>query len=172
MQGFLALCGERRPLRDRETGEDEQMTSAGETFLLPDRLEPELERIQAYWNSLKRGENNIPFWDDVKFSTLTQLSRDVMLIEAFEGPPRFRFDLVGDDITQRYGTAINGKFTDEVDLHAPIDRLTDQCRVTVERGVPTWFRHAGADGGAYSRLVLPLWGNGYIEMLIAAACFP
>jgi hypothetical protein len=166
--GFPASVG--RPLTDRPSGEDEQMTSAGETFLLPDRLEPELERVQAYWNGLKRGENNIPFWDDVKFSTLTQLCRDVMLIEAFEEPPRFRFDLVGEDVARRYGAPIAGTFTDEVDLHAPIDRLTDQCRATVECGAPTCFRHAGADGGTYSRLVLPLWGNGHIEMLIAAVC--
>ena len=148
------------------------MTSEGGTFLLPDRLEPDLERVHAYWNGLKRGENDIPFWDDVKFSMQARLARDVMVIEAFENPLRFRFDLVGEDLTRRYGAAIVGKFTDEVDLLPPIDRLTDQCLATVERGAPTYFRHEAADGGTgYSRLVLPLWGNGHIEMLIGAACF-
>jgi hypothetical protein len=52
-----------------------------------------------------------------------------------------------------------------------MDRLTDQCRATIEQRAPTWFRHEAADGAGYSRLVLPLWGNGHIEMLIAAACF-
>jgi hypothetical protein len=152
------------------------MTREDETFLLPDRLEPDLDRVKAYWDGLKRGENNIPFWDDVKFSTLEQLCRDAMLIEAFENPLRFRFDLVGEDVTQRYGAAIAGKFTDEVDLHAPIDALTDQCRATVKQGAPTlfrgtWFRGAAADGAGYARLVLPLWGNGHVEMLIGAMCF-
>jgi len=148
------------------------MTSDGGMYLLPDQLEPDLERVQAYWNGLKRGGNDIPFWDDVKFSMQARLARDVILIEAFEDPLRFRFDLVGDDITRRYGTAITGKFTDEIDLHPPTDHLTGQCRATVERRAPTYFRHAPAGGGTgYSRLILPLWGNGRIEMLIGAVCF-
>jgi len=53
----------------------------------------------------------------------------------------------------------------------PIDELTNQCRATVERRAPTYFRHAPAGGTGYSRLILPLWGNGRIEMLIGAACF-
>jgi hypothetical protein len=146
------------------------MTSEGEAFALPDRLEPDLERVQAYWNGLKRGENDIPFWDDVKPSIQTPLADHFMMIEAFENPLRFRFDLVGENVTRRYGATIAGKFTDEVDLRPPIDRVTDQCLATVERRAPTYFSHA-AGGTSYSRLILPLWGNGHIEMLIAAACF-
>jgi hypothetical protein len=148
------------------------MMSEGGTFLLPDRLEPDLERVQAYWNRLKRGDNDIPFWDDVKFSMQARLAREVMLIEVFENPLRFRFDLVGEDLTRRYGAAVVGKFTDEVDLRPPLDQLTGQCVATVERRAPTYFLHAAAGGGTgYSRLVLPLWGNGHIEMLIGAASF-
>jgi hypothetical protein len=147
------------------------MTTEGSAFLFPDRLEPDLERVQAYWNGLKRGENNIPFWDDVKLSTQAPLSDHITMIEAFEHPLRFRFDLVGGDVTRRYGANIAGKFTDEVDPHPPFDRLTEQCQATVEQHAPTYFRHR-AGGPSYSRLILPLWGNGHIEMLIAAACFP
>jgi hypothetical protein len=149
------------------------MTSEGGTYLIPDRLELDLDRVQAYWNGLKRGENDIPFWDDVKFSMQARLARDVILIEAFENPLRFRLDLVGDDITQRYGAAITGKFSDEIDLHPPIDELTSQCLATVERRAPTYFRYPPASkpqqgGAGYSRLILPLWGNGRIEMLLGA----
>jgi hypothetical protein len=150
------------------------MTSDGGTYQLPDRLEPDLDRVRAYWNGLKRGDNDIPFWDDVKFSMKGRLARDVLLIEAFENPLRFRFDLVGDDITQRYGTAITGKFSDEIDLHPPIDELTSQCRATVEHRAPTYFRwvpsrkpQATGEIG-YSRLILPLWGGARIEMLLGA----
>jgi len=150
------------------------MTSNGGTYLLPDRLEPDLYRVRAYWNGLKRGENDIPFWDDVSFSMKTRLARDTLLIKAFENPLRFQLDLVGDDITQRYGTTITGKFSDEIDLHAPIDELTNQCRATVERRAPTYFRRvpskqpqtAGEIG--YSRLILPLWGGARVEMLLGA----
>jgi hypothetical protein len=82
--------------------------------------------------------------------------------------------LVGDDIAERYGRAINGMFSDEIDLHSALDELTRQCRATVERRAPTYFRYAPAgklqpDGEAgYSRLILPLWGNGHIGMLLGA----
>jgi hypothetical protein len=150
------------------------MMSEGGTYLLPDRLEPDLDLVRAYWNGLKRGNNDIPFWDDVKFSMQKRLARDILLIEAFENPLRFRFDLVGDDITQRHGTAITGKFSDEIDLDAPMDELTSQCRATVERREPTYFRYAPTGesqaevSAGYSRLMLPLWGNGRIEMLLGA----
>jgi hypothetical protein len=150
------------------------MTSDGGIYLLPELLEPDLDRALAYWNGLKRGDNDVPFADDVKFSMQARLARDVILIETFENPLRFRFDLVGEDITHRYGAAITGKFTDEIDLHPPIDELTGQCRATVTRRAPTYFRHAAAGkaqpayGIGYSRLLLPLWGNGRIEMLIGA----
>ena len=147
------------------------MTISGGAFLLPDRLAPDLDRVYAYWNGLKRGDNDIPFWDDVKFSMKARLARDVMVIETFEDPLRFRFGLMGDDITHHYGAAITGKFTDEIDVRAPFDELTEQCRATVERRAPTYFQPAPGGGIGYSRLVLPLWGNGFIEMLIGAACF-
>lgn len=147
------------------------MAIADQPFLLPERLPPELERVKDYWNGLKRGGNSIPFSDDAQFSTLTQLCPDVMMLTAFEDPARFRLDLVGEDVTRRYGAAIAGQFTDEVDLHAPIEALTDQCRATVERGRPTWFHRAAAAGGGYARLVLPLWGNGHIDMLVGAVHF-
>lgn len=150
------------------------MTSDGGTYLLPGQMEPELDRIHAYWNGLKRGENDIPFWDDVKFSMQAPLARDIIVFEVFDNPLRFRFDLIGDDITRQYGAAINGKFSDEIDLHPPFDDLAGQCRATVEGRAPTYFRHAPAGeagpagGSGYSRLILPLWGNGRIEMLIGA----
>jgi hypothetical protein len=152
------------------------MTSDGGTFLPPDQLEPDLDRVQAYWNGLKRGDNDIPFWDDVKFSMQARLARDVVLLEVFENPLRFRLDLVGDDIAQRYGAAIAGKFSDEIDLHPPIDQLTEQCRTTLTRRAPTYFRHApggnqSGSGAGYSRLILPLWGSGRIEMLMGAVHF-
>jgi hypothetical protein len=166
-----------RPSGQRNSfGKAKQMTTDGGTFLLPDRLEPDIDRARAYWDGLKRGGNDIPFWDDVNFSMQARLARDVILMEVFENPLRFRFGLVGDDIARGYGAAITGKFTDEVDPHAPIDELTGQCRATIERRAPTYFQHAPAgkppEGGiGYSRLILPLWGNGRIEMLIGAVHF-
>jgi hypothetical protein len=137
-----------------------------EVYLLPDKIEPDLERVRGYWNGLKRGENAVPFADDVKFSARARLARDVFLIEVFEN--RFRLELVGEDVVERYGAPVNGVFLDEIALHPPFDELIAQCRATTERRAPTYYTTVAGDSPGYSRLVLPLWGNGGIEMLLAA----
>ena len=143
-------------------------------YSLPDELEPDLSRVHAYWNGLKRGANDIPFWDDVKFSLRSRLGRESMLIDVFENPLRFRFDLIGADLTERYGGTIDNKFFGEIDLHAPFDELTLQCQATVEGCAPTYYYQTAVRKGdtehpaGYARLLLPLWGNGRIEMLLGA----
>jgi hypothetical protein len=49
--------------------EGRAMTRDVHSYSLPDQLEPDISRVRAYWNGLKRGSNDIPFWDDVKFSS-------------------------------------------------------------------------------------------------------
>jgi hypothetical protein len=151
------------------------MTEELRSYSLPFELEPDLGRVHAYWNGLKRGTNDVPFWDDVKFSMRSRLGRESMLIDVFENPLRFRFDLIGADLTEWHGGTIGNKFLDEIDLHAPFDELTLQCQATVEGGVPTYYCQTtvrNSDAGhpaGYARLLLPLWGNGRIEMLLGAA---
>ena len=150
------------------------MTGGVRSYPLPVDLEPDLGRIQAYWNGLKRGDNDVPFWDDVKISLRSRLGRESMLIGVFEDPLRFRFDVTGADVVNWYGGATGTSFLDEIDLHAPFDELTLQCKATVESGAPTYYRQsASGTAGAgrpdgYARLLLPLWGNGRIEMLLGA----
>ena len=112
------------------------MTGDIHRYSLPDELEPDLGRVQAYWNGLKRGANDVPFWDDVKFSLRSRLGRESMLIDVFENPLRFRFDLIGADLTEWYGGMIDNKFLDEIVFHAPFDELTLQCKATVEGALP------------------------------------
>jgi len=150
------------------------MTGDVHGYSLPDELEPDLGRIRGYWNGLKRGANDVPFWDDVKFSLRSRLGRESMLIDVFENPLRFRFDLTGADVTGWYGGAIGNRFLDEIDLHAPFDGLTLQCKATVAGSAPTYYCQTAAGKtdaehpGGYARLLLPLWGNGRIEMLLGA----
>lgn len=150
------------------------MTRHVHSYSLPDELGPDLSRVQAYWNGLKRGANDIPFWDDVKFSLRSRLGRESMLIDVFESPLRFRFDLIGADLTEWYGGTIGNRFLDEIDLHAPFDELTLQCKATFEGCAPTYYRRTIVRKGdaehsrGYARLLLPLWGNGRVEMLLGA----
>ena len=151
------------------------MAIGGNKFPIPDQLAPDLTRVRAYWNGLKRGANDIPFWDDVKLPLRSRLGRESMLIDVFEDPIRFRFDLIGVDLADRYGEAIGNRFLDEIELRAPFDGLDLQCKSTVEGCAPTYYRQAGPGKGdaehpgGYARLLLPLWGNGRIEMLLGAA---
>jgi hypothetical protein len=146
------------------------MTGSVRSYSLPGELEPDLSRVRAYWSGLKRGENDVPFWDDVKFSLRSRLGRESMLIDVFENPLRFRFDIVGADVASWYGGTIGNSFLDETALHAPFDGITSQCKATVEGSAPTYYRQttAGKDGhpGGYARLLLPLWGDGRIAMLL------
>ena len=147
------------------------MTGGARSYPLPVELEPDLDRIQAYWNGLKRGANDIPFWDDVKMSLRSRLGRELMLIDVFEDPLRFRFDLVGAEVANWYGGTIGNGFLDEIDLHVPFDGLALQCRATVESRAPTYYSQTAAGKGSCRRLrapLLPLWGNGRIEMLLGA----
>jgi osmotically-inducible protein OsmY len=182
LEGAVDTWGERRAVADAAwsapgvASVDDRLTMTGGAHgcSLPRELEPDLRRIQAYWNGLKRGANDVPFWDDVKLSLRSRLGRESMLIGVFENPLRFRFDLTGADVANWYGETIGSRFLDEIDLHAPFDGLTLQCRATVEGYAPTYYRQtafgkgdAGHSGG-YARLLLPLWGNGRIEMLLGA----
>ncbi len=179
--GTVDTWGERRAAEEAAwsapgvTSVDDRLTMTGgaRNYSLPVELEPDLGRIQAYWNGLKRGGNDIPFWDDIKLPLRSKLGQESMLIDVFENPLRFRFDLVGADVADGYGQAIGTSFLDEIDLHAPFNALVLQCKATVESGAPTYYRQTAsgnADSGrpGYARLLLPLWGNGRIEMLLGA----
>jgi hypothetical protein len=148
------------------------MTRATPPFALPDKLPLDLDRVWVYWKSLKRGENKIPFWDDLKLSSLPDLADRLMLIDVFERPQRFRFNSVGERIQQSYGGDLAGKFADEIDPKNPLEFFTAQASVTIEANAPTFFTDAAtSDSGRNvcdARLLLPLWGNGRIEMMLGA----
>jgi len=141
-------------------------------FAVPAKLSTDLARVQDYWESLKRGENPIPFWDDAKLLSLPDLSDRLMLIDAFERPQRFRLSSVGARIRNLYGTDLEGRFIDEIDSKAPLDFLAAQASASVEGKAPTYFARKGGRAGSsragYARLLLPLWGNGRIEMMLGA----
>jgi hypothetical protein len=132
-------------------------------FPLPE-LKADLGSVRDYWRSLVRGANDIPFWDDFAPNKLGEQSARCMLLDVFEKPLRFRFNsVVGSEIEQRYGEAVRDRFCDEVDTRPPFDFLNAQGSATIELRGPTLF--TGVD---YSRLLLPMWGDGRISMVLVA----
>ena len=142
-------------------------------FLLPRKLPVRLARLQHYWNDLRRGENAVPFSDDVNVSAVPELSAILMLVEVFERPQRFRFSRVGQELLGDGNSGITGKFADEIEICRPLEFFLAQASATVEATRPTFY-HRNASGGkaddgtSYSRLLLPTWGNGRVDMLIGA----
>ena len=130
----------------------------------PTHLSPELARVHAYWRGLLRGAAEMPFWDDAKLTDLPDLADRLFLVDVFAMPERFRFASVGKSLTPQ---ELAGKFLDETPLSSPFDFLRSQAAATVECAQPTFFRDEG-DGGAYARLLLPMWGEGRISMLLGA----
>jgi hypothetical protein len=186
-------------------------------YSVPSKLEAGLARVRAYWEGLKRGDAGIPFWDDVNLAALPDLSHRVMLIEVFDKPLRFRFGIVGEELKERYGADVVGRFSDEIEIHHPFQYLNSQALATVESRAPTYYRHEAyrheatkrgssraadpfqylnsqglatiesraptyyrhevAEHGSsrategYSRLILPMWGDGRIGMLLGAVAW-
>jgi len=132
--------------------------------------------VQSYWEGLKRGENNMPFWDDVKLPSLPNLFDRLMLVDAFEKPQRFRLNTVGAQIRKRHGGDLAGKFVDEIGPTTPFEFLTAQASATIEAKAPTFFAGPAGTAGnphpGYGRLLLPMWGDGRIAMLLGAITDP
>ena len=80
--------------------------------------------------------------------------------------------MVGARISKRYGDDLAGKFVDEIGPNAPFEFLTAQASATIEARAPTFFAgQGGTESGGhprYSRLLLPMWGDGRIGMLLGA----
>lgn len=131
-------------------------------------LTPDLDRVEAYWRGMLRGSAQIPFWDDFKPTDLPDLRGRLFLIGVYPKPSRFRFDLIGADVTQP-GQPLEGLFADETPPVTPFEFLISQCHATLEAEAPTLYRHE-PDGGRrpYARLILPMWGDGRIGMLLGA----
>ena len=96
-----------------------------------------------------------------------------MLIEAFDKPLRFRLGTVGAELAERYRGDLSNKFLDETETHHPLQYLNSQCSATVEKRAPSYYQHRAAKtrvrpAEEYSRLLLPMWGNGHIGMLLGA----
>jgi hypothetical protein len=99
----------------------------------------------------------MPFRGDVHLPALPDLGGRLMLVDVFTNPERFRFSLVGAELSRPSKESIAGKFVDEIQRRAPCDYLRSQCSATVEGRRPTFLHYHPDEVGAFSRLLLPMW---------------
>ena len=149
------------------------MAGPTQPFSIPPKLPSALARLHRYWIDLRRGDNAIPFSDDVNPSALADLSNNLMLMNVFANPQRFRFSLIGQEISAKLDPNIISKFADEFEARRPLDYFIAQASVTVEARAATFYHCESVEekdrrSPAYSRLLLPTWGNGRIDMLVGA----
>jgi hypothetical protein len=149
------------------------MATPNQPFPLPNKLPPALARFQRLWKDLIRAENEMPFSDDVDLSLLSKASANLMLIDVFAGPQRFRFNHFGEKILRKLDNNIIGKFADELEPESPFDYFIAQASATVEAGTPTLYVSRAPTRGkvrnrGYRRILLPTWGNGRVELLLGA----
>src|ERR1043165_4293845 len=103
------------------------MSNPSHPFAVPAKLESGLARVSAYWSGLRRADNNMPFGDDLDLPKLRDLEDRMILIEVFEQPLRFRFNIVGKKIREAYGADLAGKFSDEIELKGPLAYFAAQA---------------------------------------------
>jgi hypothetical protein len=134
-------------------------------FTLPERLDPKLQAVVALWERLKRAENGMPFTDDLGVPALSNLSGKPFLLSVIDSPERFRFEFLNEGLQ---GAAATGKFVDETSPDTYFSYLRAQSIATVEAAEPTYLRLTEASGHKFSRVLLPMWGNGQVNMLLGA----
>jgi hypothetical protein len=131
-------------------------------YPLPATLSPDLQQVASYWRGLKRADNSLPFWDDLKLSGLPGLAGQLLLLVVFDNPQRFRINTVG-EAAGAQSASLRGKFIDEIATSGMLEDLRTQAGATVSARAPTFHR-----GSNYARLLLPMWGDGRIGMLLGA----
>jgi hypothetical protein len=171
LKGSHWSCPDRLELPDVTTTAVKSVLST-HPFAVPARLNPDLDEIRAYWNSLARGSTSIPFADDLKLGEFRELSNRAFLIDVLRTPERFRFNIVGEQVTRGYGGELAGKFVDEIPARAPLDYFLSQCAATVEAHAPTFYRHAPEKICEYERLIFPLRADAHISALLGAISAP
>ncbi|MGE5156897.1 MAG: hypothetical protein ACM3OF_02005 [Gemmatimonas sp.] len=119
----------------------------------------------SLWKSLRRAENGMPFSDDLGLPALSNLTGKCFLLSAFAVPERFRFEFVSDGL-QKWARV--GQFIDEISPDTHFGYLRAQSSATAEAAEPTLFRLSERAGRDFSRLLLPMWGNGQINMLLGS----
>ena len=134
-----------------------------------------LKQIFAYWQG-KKGARIAPSREDIDPAEIKPLLPYVGLADVTRDPLRFRYRLVGTQITRGYGGELTGRYLDEAELNGHQHEIIAEYRRVVERCEPacTSWEYTRGDGRhvRYERLALPLSSDGKIvDKLFGGAVF-
>lgn len=145
--------------------------------------DPEGERlgaIYAYWDGKRHGRS-MPSRVDIDPLELKPFLPQLVLLDVEGDPPRFRYRLVGTEVTQvRRGLSSSdptGKFVDSVTHHqgtsavlAHYRRVVDERKPSIETG--TYEPSQERPWTRFSRLVLPLSADDVAVNMLLVALVP
>ncbi|HEX7967848.1 MAG TPA: PAS domain-containing protein [Stellaceae bacterium] len=137
---------------------------------LIDQIEtPNLRRLYAYWDGLRRGRE-FPARRDVDPLDFPYALGHIALLDVLYGPLRFRFRLHGTALVLRAGYDMTGKMADELPNLANRTKLLERCRRVIETRRPVATigeRAVGRHTCGFEVLWLPLSDDGNsISMLL------
>jgi hypothetical protein len=130
-----------------------------------------MNEIHAYWLA-KRGQRRMPARQDIDPVEIPKLLRNMMLIDVFHDPLKFRYRLIGTRVVDATGENRTGKCFDSVEFFAANPIVWEQYAAAVAGGAPVHslepFRRLDT-GTEYEveRLLLPLSSDGVtVDMIL------
>lgn len=136
---------------------------------------PRLDGLYQYWLK-RRGERRLPPRRDMLPEEMREFLGYIVLVDVTEPPHRFRFRLVGTEISNAYGRDMTGLYVDDITTAAYREMLLDHYGRAVDTAEPALHRLRFVEwpGKAHElvRLTLPLSDDGQtVNMLIVISSF-
>jgi len=131
----------------------------------------EMNEIHAYWLA-KRGQRRMPSRWDIEPTEIPRLLRNLMLVDVFYNPIRFRYRLIGTNVVDATGENRTGKCFDSVDFFAANPIVREQYATVVSTGEPVhslepFYRLDTRREYEVERLLLPLSSDGVtVDMIL------
>jgi hypothetical protein len=136
---------------------------------------PRLNGLYRYWLE-KRGERRMPPRRDMLPEQMREFLGYIVLVDVTPAPRRFRFRLVGTEVSNAYGRDMSGLYVDDITTAAYREMLLDHYGRAVDRAEPVLHRLRFVEwpGKVHElvRLTLPLSDDGQtVNMLMLISSF-
>lgn len=131
-----------------------------------------LRALRDYWLEL-RGDRQMPSRQDIDPIDIPHLLAHLVLVDVFSDPLRFRYRLIGTEITRLVGRDATGRWLDESLYGDKVARVTDDFRACVASCTPVAQREfmlfVDKDWIRIESLALPLGVEpGRVDMVLAS----
>ncbi len=137
---------------------------------------PRLAGLYRYWDT-KRGNRRMPARREISPEEMRDFLGFIILVDVESGPPRrFRFRLVGSEISNAYGRDLTGSYVEDATPESYRKLIERHYSQAVDRAQPVVHRLTFVEWPgkrhALVRLILPLSDdNATVNMLLMVSVF-